>query len=403
MAPIVPDDGLKTVVYSIYPQSDAVKIKIIVYDSSGKIVALPQDVFEGSFEDVVNGGSGAGNFKVPKRFVDSGWINFGYRVQVFLYDGPGDPWYDGFVTEIDPAQDATLDLETQNIHTQGWSSHMAFAIVTETLSPGVQPNGVDNGQYNADTYLSHLVATYYDATVLGPTYIASIPVALDALTFDGQSLDKCIDAIVKQVSDNTGHVFEWWVRGVANGKPALVIQQQSNPALVTTNFFSPAQRLTTSYFTEFQDSTIDSYTIHSDASGLANQIALYGYTAPSTGIQLYGAFQDSTSISLYTLRQKKVTNTTLVSQQSLINYATVYLLLNGYPQPQGRFNKLVASDFARAGQYFQILQPGLEAPDYEYIVTPATGQLAQAAPQVLQQVRAIKVTLSFGTGQDRIL
>ncbi|MGH7745998.1 MAG: hypothetical protein ACREQ5_14660, partial [Candidatus Dormibacteria bacterium] len=49
------------------------------------------------------------------------------------------------------------------------------------------------------------------------------------------------------------------------------------------------------------------------------------------------------------------------------------------------------------------LQPGLEAPDYEYIVTPATGQLAQAAPQVLQQVRAIKVTLSFGTGQDRIL
>jgi len=316
----------------------------------------------------------------------------------------GDPWYDGRVQEIDQndTSGATQDYETVEVHCEGWHTHLDDAIVSEVLSPGVQPNGVNNGTMAADTYITHLIAAYMDSAAFAPAFVTSIPVNLDKLTFDGTGLGTCIDNIIKQIQDNTGQTYEWWVRGqLANlGKPGLVIQPNANPAVVTTNYYSPSKQIVTQYLTEFMHSTIYGYKIQTSARDLYNMIALYGGNDPLTGLQVYGAFKDSTSIALYGLRQKKVTNSTLLSTTTLSNYATVYLLLNGYPQPQGSFKKFRATDFARGGQWFQVYEPGLVSTDGQLWIVGANQRLGNKPPS-LKQVRAVRVVTSI-QGQDRI-
>lgn len=398
-----PLNDVVSITSQIIVSSDGAKYRLLIFDTNGNMTAACQDMLTGTFEDIVNGGSGQATIELPRRFVDLGWIGPAYRVQFFLDDGLGDPWFDGRVSEIDQNQDMSGDYESITVHAEGWHTALNDAIVSEVLSPGVQPNGVNNGPMNADTYLTHLIATYMNSSIFASAFVASIPIGLDQITFDGTGLSDCIDQIVQQVLSNTGQLFEWWVRGqVANGgKPAIVIQPQSNPSQVTTNYYSPSNQLITQFLTKVKDSDIYSYQIQNSSRDLSNMIALYGGTDPNTGLQVYGVFKDSTSISLYGLRQKKVTNTALVSSASLGFYATAFLLLNAYPQPQGSFKLFRATDFARAGQWFQIYEGGLMSVNgnTEWIV--GSNQLLGEHPPNLKQMRAIRVVTSVQKA-DRI-
>lgn len=342
--------------------ADAKRYRLVIYDANGNIIQIPQDAVSWSFTDVVNGGSAEGTVKFPRRFVDQGWINYNYRVQLYLDDSI-DPWYDGYVVDFDPEQQtAQTEGEYITVYTEGWQTWLGNAIVDEVLTPSVGA-----GTMNADTYVNHLISTYMDHNTFTSAYTVAMPIALDQLTFDGEPLNTCIDDIINQVQDNTGRTFEWWVRGVLNGKPGLVIQNNQNPNNVTSpSYYTPAHTKATNFMLEFKDSTIYEYKIQNSSKDLYNMIALFG--GQLQNVQVWGAFKDSTSISLYGLRQKKVTNSNLLSPQSLTNYATAYLLLNGYPQPQGSFKKWVASDFARAGQWYEIAEPGLHENTYAYIV-----------------------------------
>jgi concanavalin A-like lectin/glucanase superfamily protein len=337
---------------------------ILIFSPSGTLQEIPQDVIQASFEDLTNGGSGQGTMTLPRRFIEEGIIGYGCRVQCYLYDST-DPWYDGYVLGFDPKQIENTEREQIDLQLEGWHTHLNDAIVTETLSPGVQPDGTNNGTMNADIYENHLLNTYLDPAVYSGSSVAVCPVPLDQLQFDGSGLGDCIDTVVAQVLDNTGNTYEWWVRGTYNGKAAVVIQKNQNPNIggVTGKFRPSDPNSTPGFLYEFKDSTIYGYTIQNSARDLFNMIALYGGTDPFTQLLLYGAFQDSVSISLYGLRQKKLTNNTLVSQISLSNYAAAQLLVHGYPQPQGQFKKFLPTDRARAGQWFQIFErAGLPAP-----------------------------------------
>lgn len=347
----------KITVYSPKISSESTKYRIYVFDKSGSLIHVVTDALDFNFTDVVNGGSAAGSFTVKKRYADINGYNYDYRVQLYFEDSV-DPWYDGYISEFDPTQQEG-DSEFITIYTEGWQTYLGRTIVSEVLSPGLQPNGVNNGTYYADAYLTHLITRYMDATTFAPAIVSSIPVFLNALNFTGQELNKCIDDVVKQVTDSTGHVFEWWVRGVFNGKPTLVIQPQANPSSAGNYYVTPTLQAPKQYIMEIEGETSYNHHIQNSASGIYNLIALYGGTDPVTGNVVWSPYKDSTSISLYGVRQKRVTNSVLLSQTSLNNYAAVYLLTNAYPQPKGTFAKFSASDFVRAGAWFNIITRGV--------------------------------------------
>lgn len=338
--------------------ADYSKYRIVIFDTVGNIVAIPQDVYEFSFEDIVNGGSGQGSFTVHKNYIDQGWVNYDYRVQIYL-NGAVSPWYDGFVVEFDPAQQSgSTDAETITVQTQGWQTRMNYAIVTETLTPSIEAGTMD-----ADTYLIHLIGTYIDAEFFANSYVPSIPINLDGITFNGEGLASCIDDVIQQVGSQTGYLFEWWIRGQLGGQPGLVIQAQQLPPIsgppTGSSYYAPNLTTPTAYLYEFKDETIYQLSVQNTSINLYNMIALYGGTV--NNVQIYGAFFDATSIALFGVRQQQVTNSNLLNSASLSNYATAYLLLNGYPQPQGSFKKYYADDAARAGRWFQLLLRGLGA------------------------------------------
>lgn len=357
-----------------------------------QLVDLPNSIISGSFSDVVNGGSAQGQFQVPRHFVEgnintlsattvSGLLGYGYRVQFFLWDSI-DPWYDGRIVEWDQEQLANKDSETITVFTEGFSTQLAYAAASYALNPGVQANGQINAGPPADQILTRIITTFMDAKVFGPARIPSMGVNLDAFDYEDEPLDKVIDDLIKQVQDNTGAIFEWWVRGSNGGPPQIVIQPQANPASQPIAYFTPSGATPNDYIYEWKNSTIFDYKITNRGKDMANQIALYGGRL-SNGPQIYGAFQDPTSISLYGLRQKKVTNANLLSATSLTNYARVWLLQNGYAKPQGTFKKLIPSDSARAGRWFQIMDPGVTDTAFKYVA-------------FLKQVRAVKVECVFG-------
>jgi len=360
--------------------------RIFIYDTNGKLVSIPVDILSGSFEDVVNGGSGAGQFSLPRRFVDVGEVNYEYRVQFYLADSV-DPWYDGRIVDFDQEQMENKDSETIIVYTDGWRTRMSYAITSDHVDPGVQPNGQILPLTNADTFLAAEIASKLDSATFGTSYLSSIPVALDKLTFDGTELDKAIEDIVKQVDDNTGNTYEWWVRGKTGGKPQLVIQPNANPNKVTTTYrtpptytgTTPSAQVKCGYNYEWKNGTIQGYKQTNSGRQIYNMVAAYGGPDPMTKINVYGAFKHSLSISLYGLRQKKITNSVVTSQKSLSMYAAVYLLLNAFPQPQTTFKKVAPSDVDRAGVWYQIMEPSI-------------GVLTQN----IKQERCIKVHIDFG-------
>ena len=360
--------------------------KIWFFDRSGNLAATPQSVISASFTDVINGGNAEGNIVIPRRWVDSGWVDYGYRVQVYLPDSVN-PWYDGRVMEIDLEQQN--NSESINVLVEGWQTLLADAVVSGVLSPGTQPDGSFNTPVDLRTFLSvYLLTPFLDSSKFGLPYVdPSLTYYLDALNFDASPLNTCIDEAVKQITTVTGQVIEWFVRGLAGALPSIVVQPQLNPNVATSGRIAPTITSIVPYFNyETKDITISDYRVQSNARQIVNMIALYG-GKDANGIQVYGAFKDAnTSISLYGVRQKKVTNSTLLSQQSLLNYATAYLLLNGYPQLQGSYKKKIPSDAVRAGTWAQIEVPGSKD---------------LTLPQSIQQVRLVKVTLDI-TGNETV-
>jgi hypothetical protein len=393
--------GIYMLPYTPAIVTDATKYRIYVFNTANELTAIVTYCIAFNFADVVNGGSGRGSFQVAKRFVDVNWFNYDYRVDVYLEDSV-DPWYTGCISEFDPeSQDP--DQEDITIYCDGYQTVMNRAIVSEILSPGVQPNGVDNGDYYADAYLLHLITTYMDSSIFDAAYVCSMPVYLDQLNFTGEGLADCINDIVTQVSDNTGHIFEWWIRGQAGGKPKLVIQPQADPNTLdgALTYVTPRLQIPAQFQTEIKDETIYTYTVQNSVADVYNQIALYGGNDPITQQQMYSPYQDSTSISLYGVRQQRVTNDVLLSQASLDNYGTVYLLDNAYPQPKAQFYKFVPTDFARAGAYFSVINKGVDGTGEQYVQADGTS-IAPTLPQVYDQYRAVEVDLVLeGTG-DRI-
>ena len=362
--------------------------RIYIFDATGLLVDIPQDVLSGSFEDLVNGGSGAGTITLPRHFVDTGLINYEYRVQFYLADSI-DPWYDGHVVDFDQTQaSGGKDSESITVICDGWSTRMGYALTSDSIHPGeVGPDGKLNGLVNADTFLVSLLSRLLDSATFGTSFVASIPIALDKMSFDGTELNKAIDDIIKQVQDGSGNTFEWWVRGKAGGKPQLVIQPNENPNKATTTYkvpptftgSTPSAPVPCGFNYEWKNSTITDYKQTNSGRQIYNMVAAYGGNDPITNQQVNGAYKDSISISLYGVRQKKITNSNLVSTRTLNMYATVYLLLNAYPQPQTTFRKLIPTDNDRAGSWYQIFEPSLKA-----------------LTQSIKQARCVKVTIDFG-------
>jgi hypothetical protein len=362
-----------------------INYRIELYSLSGDLIAIPQDLISGWFEDAVNGGNTQGYLRLERKFEDTSWIGYEARVKFYLPDSI-DPWWDGRIVDFDQQQIEDHDAEYIDLNVEGWKTRLAYAVTSDSLNPGIQPNGQNNGTMNADAWLRGEIGLYLDTSTFGALDVGSflpansIPIILDKIQYDGTGLDEAINTVVAQLQDNTGNIFEWWVRGTSSGKPGLVVQPQQNPAKVSTGRVSPSVApQSVDYVYEFKDATTTAYNIQNTGRNIYNMIALYGGTDPTTGQQVYGPFKDSTSISLYGVRQKKVTNNNIVSQQSLANYAAAYVLQNGYPQPMGTFKKVIPSDKARAGQWFQIAIPS-------YI----------GNNQVVQQVRCTKVRCDFG-------
>lgn len=355
-------------------------VSIWVYDTTGKLVDMPTGFISGEFHDHVNGGSGSSTLVLPRNFMDVGKINYDYRVQMFLPDSV-DPWYDGYVADFVPMTNDNQDSEQIMVRLEGWQTFMSRAIVSEDLTPSATA-----GTMAADTYIAHLLSTYLDSLHFGTCYVSSIPISLAAMTEDGAGLNQCIDDVVKQIVDGTGRTYEWWVRSVKGSLPALVVQPSQNPSNVTTGRIAPtASTVPVTYLYDFRDSTTFNDQVQNTGRNIFNMIALYGGKDPATNQQVYGAFKDSTSVSLYGIRQKKLTQSNLLSTTTLANFATAYLLLNAYPQPQRTYQRFIPTDALRAGKWVQIFDGN-------------NGTLAQA----IRQMRSVEVIVKIDQSTSRI-
>ena len=377
----------------------------------GPLIDIPTDIISGDFTDVINGGSGTATFTVPRAFVDTGLVQYGNRVQLYLWDSV-DPWFDGRILNFNPNQIQSLDYEQITVYAEGWQTQLNFAITSDAVNTGMTSQGaIITTTVNADAFLNlELNGGQLDGASGGgyvdssnfqtPVAIPSIPIILDAIQFNGTGLSDAINQIVSQIHDEEGNIYEWWVRGQVGKLPYICIQPQPfqkpptgsivNSGLLTKT--SPSQTPATPYFLYvWKDSDIRNFQITFSSQNLYNNIALYGGTDPLTQQTVYGYFKDSVSISLYGLRQQKVTDSSIISAAALNNYATVYLLTNGYPQPQGSFEVLQPSDSWRAGQWCQV---GVNVPQ----------QLGESGlePQILQ-FRVVKVETSWTNQGDKLV
>jgi hypothetical protein len=325
-------------------------------------------------------------------------FQYNYRVQFYLEDSLH-PWYDGRINGWTPQiPDSNTDDSYITVYAEGWQNALDDGIVTETLSPGLQANGTMNPQETADAYLAHLLNTYQNDKTFRKPYIFCGGVNLFQMQFQGQGLGKCVNDVVTQVVSSTGHTFEWWVRGlkgVGTGPEnslGVVVQANADPKILSQGVLKTMRIAPTTYeipryfVYEVQGLTIYNYQTQNTITNLYNMIALYGGRDPTSQLQVYGAFEDAISISLYGVRQQRVTNDTLLNKQTLLNYATAYLLLNGYPQPQTQYYKYKPTDAMRAGVWVSVLEPG-------------EGTIIA---QTLHQMRAIQVECQLQEDQEKM-
>lgn len=330
--------------------SDLYQLKI--FDKANNLIDVPADAIDIDLETTINGGSGSGYISFPRQFFQIGAIGDGYRVQLYLPSQVNSQtmalWYDGRITKIDRymAYATRADVKA---YVEGWMTACDFSIVSEIITPGVQSNGINNGQLDAGDYLVHLAQTYLPAppqqvpVAFGYSGPDPIGLNLDAMQFDGAPLGAVFDDVIKSLLDNQNNVYEWLVVGSPTGAINLIWRPEQNP-----NTISSAAFLVLDY-TKF-----DQYQIVDDFTRVINQVVAYGGKDPTTGMTVWGAYSNSTSIALYGLRQGKISKPTAISQTQINYFATAYLNEYAFPQQSGGFRLLAPDARATAGQWVQI-------------------------------------------------
>jgi hypothetical protein len=314
---------------------------ILIYDSNGILQDIPTDIVSGSFDTVVNGGSGQGQMQLPRRFGAAGAIGIDYRVQVYLNDNRTVPWFDGRVTELNRKVTSTRGLMT--VFVEGFHTELNHAVVDFTINPGVQSSGVDNGQIDYAAAISYLLNAYEP-----PGYTNVVPasagVNVPAFQADNQGLSDALDAITKCVLDGDGSNWEWYCDGTAALGKVVTVQSVNTFAASPINL----------------DSEVDcaNYEIDAEYANMQNLVYGQGGSDPVTGDQIFGSFSDSTSIALYGVRQGYFTQEFCLSQAQLNEYATSYLAQNGYPTYTGTIVLRNPTANVRAGKWISVLEEG---------------------------------------------
>jgi len=335
--------------------------QVRVYTAAGALVDLPSaDIESIDVTDAMNGGSGTGTIQFKRGFNSVGAIAYGYQVLIWVW-GPGetqptDPWYAGFIQDIDQEQQSASGLVTA--HLQGNMTLLDAAIVTEQTNPSIGTNP----SLDAGAYVAHLLSTYQPTSFGSPT-IPGTTFNMFPTNFDGTKLGAAIDTVIKQGQDLTGLIFAWYVRTKADLTKKVIVQVDQNPNVVGGVKFIHL----------FLQSQIDQYKIATKYRDIINVVAVYGAKDPTTGQQVYGVFEDATSVAQFGPLEDKISVPALTTAAGCQSYATTWLTLNAYPQAQGTFRILQPTYKVQAGTWVQIWE----------------------TPAVIKQVRCAQVNLKI--------
>jgi hypothetical protein len=350
-----------------------------IFDRNNKLVDNPPDLIYAELETTTNGGSGTGYLQFARPMFDIGALDQGFRVQLFIPDPvtgifPTDPWYDGRITKFDRLQQTTRgDIKA---YVEGWMTALNFAIISEIITPGVQSNGVDNGQLDAGQYLTHLALTYLPAPPaqipVGISFTGPNPLGinLDHLQFDGEGLASVFNDVITALVNEADGLYEWLVTGHGDGSISLVWRQDQNPNIVGT----------ASFVTLFADEDMDQYEPIDDYTRIINTIVAYGGIDPTTGLTVWSPFTDSSSISSFGVRQGKLSVSTALTKAQLEMYALAYLNQYAFPETTGQFRLLRPDPKITAGQWIEIWE----------------------TPNFVRQCKLTRVQLRIEQGRQRI-
>lgn len=317
---------------------------LLIFDKNNMLQDIPPDALDANFETQVNGGSSTGTLQFPRRFWNIGAIAEGYRVQFFMPDNLTVPWYDGRITEEDTA--VTVANGKISVGVEGYATALDDADVTFTLSPGVQPNGVDNGQMDYGAMLSWMLGKY-----LPSGFTASVPasagVNVMGIQANHQGLGQTLDQVTRSILDSSSAHWEWYCdgAGIASTSPNKIVTVQP----VSVNAASPISC----------DQLVDlyEYDLRVDYKSIKNMLVLYGGKDPTTGETAWGSFTSSSSISSYGLRQFSQTVSQLTSNAQVQQYATAQLALLSQPTYTGSFKVLRPTSAWRGGKWVQVFEP----------------------------------------------
>lgn len=352
--------------------------RIFIFDANNVLQDVPGDVLSVSFETVMNGGSGQGQVVFPRKFAQYGLIGPDYRFQVWLPDDvSGDPWYDGRVTEIDTSTAVTSGRATAYL--EGYATALDDAICTFSVNPGVQPDGVDNGQMDFGALVTWVLTTYLP---VGFTFNAppSAGLNVDGIQVDHEGLGSTINDIVKIVLDGNGSNWEWYCDGTADLQRVVTVQP------VSTFEVAP---ISLDWASDMAENTL-----RENFRDIKNMVVVYGGLDPITGEQQWGPFQDSVSISAFGVRQTSQNQSTLVTFDQIAVWATSYLAQTAYPSFTGTVRLRQFDSNIRAGKWVQVFtQYGTE----QYFGGTTSGY-TPAPPDIeytLLTMRLSKVTVTW--------
>jgi hypothetical protein len=327
---------------------------VLIYDTTGKLVDIPQDDIESyEVEDVINGGSSQGTFNFRRLFNDIGALGFRYLFQVFLWpqgsQRPADPYWSGHF----------VDFDQNELNTTGQivaKCEGDFALLNDALvNVQIAPNEGGNPSLDAATFLTGLLKNYQPNAYFGTASIPSTMFNLEPTLFQDEHLADAIDTVCKIGRDDTsGLLYTWFVRtkGDLTRKVEIVIDQ--NPNVVSTVKFIHL----------FKDASFANYTVQTKYRDVFNVLAVYG-GQDSNGQQVYGVYQDTASIAaLGCAIEAKLSNSSIISAAAAQTYATLQLDLSSSPTAQGNFDLLQPNQEIRAGTWVQIWETP-ETQEYE--------------------------------------
>ena len=334
-----------------------------VYDNESpnkQLVDIPESEIESiEFEDNINGGPGAATITFRRSFNNIGALAYNYTIQIWIWgevipdalgppQQPVDPYWAGYFLDFDQEEMATTGKVIAKC--EGLFKQLDRFIVTEEVNPGVSgnPSLAAGGPHG---YLQHLLDTYQPTDFGAPT----IPFTMfDMLPnrFDGTKLGACIDTITKLGRDGSGLLFTWAVRGKVGLGKAVVIQSDQNPNVVSGVYFIPL----------FKGSDFYEYKIKNVYRDIVNTVAVYGGKDPVSGQQIYGVFEDATSVALFGNIEDKISVPALQDPTAIGNYASVWLDLHGFPQPQGELKLFNPRPDIVAGTWVMIWEAATDDP-----------------------------------------